>query len=174
MYSLFKATVKDAAEILALQKLCFQSEAEYYNNWNLPPLLQSLDSLQNEFANSVILKAVIDNRIIGSVRSMAENDCCKIARLIVHPDYQKQGIGSNLLSKIESLNANAKVFELFTGIKSFRNMRLYEKHGYKTTYTKTFPDNVEVIFMEKSNHNPLAGWDDLDPGVIYRHLFSKV
>lgn len=174
MYSLLKATLIDAEEILALQKLCFRSEAEYYNNWNLPPVVQSLDSLQNEFANSVILKAVMDNQIIGSVRSIADNDCCKIGRLIVHPDHQKQGIGSNLLSKIESLNSNAKFFELFTGVKSFRNIRLYEKHGYKTTYTKTFPDNVEVIFMEKTNTNPLAGWDDLDPGTIYRHLFSKV
>lgn len=174
MVSITKAKLKDADEILELQKLAYQSEAELYNDWQLPALTQSLDSLKKEFSNNIILKAVIDKRIIGSVRAMAEVDRYKIGRLIVHPDYQKQGIGSALLQKIESMNISSKTFQLFTGKKSLNNIRLYEKSGYKITQTKVLSDKVELVFMEKLNTNPLAGWHDLDPGTIYRYMFGKI
>jgi N-acetylglutamate synthase-like GNAT family acetyltransferase len=171
MVSIAKAKRKDADEILALQKLAYQSEAELYNDWQLPALTQSLDSLRNEFSNTIILKAVINAKIIGSVRAAAGNDCYKIGRLIVHPDYQKKGIGTALLEKIESMNISSKVFQLFTGSKSLSNIRFYEKSGYKITYTNSLTNKVELVFMEKYNPNPLMGWHDLDPGAIYRQFF---
>lgn len=174
MLSIVKAKRKDAEEILRLQKLAYQSEAELYNDWQLPALTQSLDSLKKEFSTNIILKAVIDKRIIGSVRATAEVDCYKIGRLIVHPDYQKQGIGSALLEKIESMNISSKVFQLFTGSKSLGNIRFYEKSGYKIYGSKTLSEKVELVFMEKYNPNPLAGWHDLDPGVIYRQFFHPI
>jgi N-acetylglutamate synthase-like GNAT family acetyltransferase len=174
MVSITKAKLKDADEILALQKLAYQSEAELYNDWQLPALTQSLDSLKSEFATSIILKAVIDNRIIGSVRAIAEYDRYKIGRLIVHPDYQRQGIGSALLTRIESMNISSKIFELFTGSKSLNNIQFYKKQGYKITQTKPLSEKVELVFMEKTNTYPLAGWNDLSLGAIYCKMFGKI
>lgn len=171
MLSIVKAKRKDADEILTLQKIAYQSEAVIYNDWELPALTQSLESLRTEFSNTIILKAVINTKIIGSVRAVAGNDCYKIGRLIVHPDYQKQGIGTALLEKIESINTSSKVFQLFTGSKSLSNIRFYEKSGYKIIGTKTLSDKVELVFMEKYNSNPLAGWHDLDAGAVYRQFF---
>ncbi len=174
MYSIVKAKSRDAEEILALQKIAYQSEAEVYNDWQLPALTQSLKSIKSEFSNSIILKAVVHQKIVGSVRAMAEKDRYKIGRLIVHPDHQKQGIGSALLQKIESINISATTFELFTGSKSLSNIRLYEKFGYRIVRRQVLSDKVELVFMEKINPNPLAGWHDLDPGAIYRHMFGKM
>lgn len=174
MLSIVKAKRKDADDILALQKLAYQAEAVIYNDWELPALTQSLESLQNEFSNTIMLKAVVNTKIIGSVRAVAENDCYKIGRLIVHPDYQKQGIGTALLQKIESMNISSKVFQLFTGSKSLSNIRFYEKQGYKITNKQTLSEKVDLVFMEKLNANPSAGWHDLDPGTIYRQLFHPV
>ena len=42
------AVVDDAAEILALQKLAYASEAALYGDETLPPLMQSLEQLQAE------------------------------------------------------------------------------------------------------------------------------
>jgi hypothetical protein len=39
-----EATVSDAEEILALQKLAYQSEAEIYNDFGIPPLVQTLEA----------------------------------------------------------------------------------------------------------------------------------
>jgi 2-aminoadipate transaminase len=40
-----RATVEDAKEILDLQKLAYQSEAEIYNDYTIPPLTQTLEEM---------------------------------------------------------------------------------------------------------------------------------
>ncbi len=37
-----RAIISDAEEILSLQKLAYRSEAEIYNDFNIPPLVQTL------------------------------------------------------------------------------------------------------------------------------------
>ena len=52
-----KATVSDAEELLALQKLAYRSEAEIYNDFSIPPLIQTLESMEEDFKNQLFLKA---------------------------------------------------------------------------------------------------------------------
>ena len=86
-----QATVGDAAEILALQKLAYRSEAQIYGDWTLPPLLQTLEEVLEQFRNHVFLKAVIEGSIIGSVRTRMSASTCHIGRLTVHPNWQIPG-----------------------------------------------------------------------------------
>jgi hypothetical protein len=65
MIAITRATVDDAEEILRLQKLAYQSEAELYGECALPPLTQSIESLRSEFDGSVVLKAMSGERIVG-------------------------------------------------------------------------------------------------------------
>ena len=39
----------DAAEILALQKLAYSSEAKIYNSYAIPPLVQTFDEMRSDF-----------------------------------------------------------------------------------------------------------------------------
>jgi hypothetical protein len=43
--------------------------ARLYDDWSTPPLTQTLESLQEEFAISLVLKAVSGSRLMGSVRA---------------------------------------------------------------------------------------------------------
>jgi len=151
MLEISKAEITDAESIIMLQRLSYQSEAKIYNDWSLPALTQTVESLCAEFEKSVILKATKNGDIIGSVRATISDNICKIGRLIVHPESQRQGIGSNLLNKIETLYAHAEKFELFTGSKSLSNIRLYEKNGYSISHTQTLSENVSIIFLIKKN-----------------------
>ncbi|HKE92737.1 MAG TPA: GNAT family N-acetyltransferase, partial [Povalibacter sp.] len=128
MTAIEMAEVADAAAILVLQKLAYQSEAHLYDDWSIPPLTQSLDSLQAEFAVATVLKAVADATIVGSVRAQQTADTCSIGRLIVHPQLQRRGIGSRLMEQIEARFAGAARYELFTGSRSDGNIRLYQRH----------------------------------------------
>jgi ribosomal protein S18 acetylase RimI-like enzyme len=154
MVEIIAAELNDAEEIIELQRLAYQSEAKLYNDWSLPALMQTIDSLKKEFERSVILKAIIeDNKIIGSVRAYIDDGICKIGRLIVDPEFQGQGIGSNLLEQIEGRYKNANSFELFTGNKSISNIRLYKKHGYVESHTKAMSETVTIVYLVKPVKN---------------------
>jgi len=144
-----RATASDAEEILALQKLAYRSEAEIYNDFKIPPLVQTLENIEKDFENQIFLKALMDGRIIGSVRAYSKEGACYIGRLIVHPDFQNRGIGTKLMNEIEGIFTTCKRFELFTGVRSEKNLYLYQKLGYKIFKTANITDQTTIVFLEK-------------------------
>lgn len=143
------ASVEDAKEILDLQKLAYVSEAEIYNDYSIPPLTQTLEQIQTDFENQLFLKVSIEGKMVGSVRGHMEQEKCCIKRLIVHPDFQNRGIGTRLMEEIERRFKQAKRYELFTGHRSERNLRLYRGLGYKPFSSEPVTNNLTFIFMEK-------------------------
>jgi hypothetical protein len=74
-----RALVEDAETILKLQKHAYRSEAEIYNDYNIPPLMQTPDEIKQEFMHHVFLKAVEETEtIIGSVRVWLEKETAYI------------------------------------------------------------------------------------------------
>jgi len=144
-----RATVADAEEILSLQKLAYKSEAEIYDDFAIPPLLQTLEEIKKDFENQIVLKATVDGRIRGSVRAFDRGETCYIGRLIVHPDFQNQRIGTKLMNKIEEIFEETNRFELFTGHRSEKNLYLYQKLGYKVFKTVKANDRLNIVYLEK-------------------------
>ena len=144
-----RASAEDAACILELQKLAYRSEAAIHNDFTISPLLQTLDDLRGEFASKTILKAILNEQLVGSVRACEQDGTCCVERLIVHPDFQGNGIGTSLMHAIESCFPTAKRFELFTGHKSERNLRLYKRLGYHVFRQQRINDALIFTYMEK-------------------------
>lgn len=143
------ATQNDAKEILQLQRVAYESEEKIYNDPEIPPLTETLTQLKALFTNHTFLKATIDGKIVGSVRACINNGSCHVGRLIVSPQHQNQGIGTQLLTAIEQHYATYRRFELFTGIKSAKNIRLYERAGYKAFKTEAVSNKLSLICFEK-------------------------
>jgi len=143
------AVVKDAETILELQKLCYQSEAALNNDYTIPPLMQTLESMRAEFENKVILKAREAGRIIGSIRGWMKDDTCHVEKVIVHPDFQNRGYGKKLLGAMEMVFQRARRFELFTSDKSEKNLALYSKFGYREFKRQPLNEQVTLVYMEK-------------------------
>lgn len=149
MFKIERALVKDAEEILSLQKLAYLSEAEIYGNNKIEPLTQSIEDLVSAFKNSIFLKCVENDKIIGSVKATEKEGICYIGKLMVHPNYQNKGIGKRLMKEIESLFADLD-FELFTGSKSNKNISFYESIGYKGFKYELSPiDETLFLYMMK-------------------------
>jgi ribosomal protein S18 acetylase RimI-like enzyme len=144
-----EAAVPDAAEILAIQKLAFHGLGLLYNDFTLPPLVQTLEELTRDFKTQTCLKAIYDGKIVGSVRGCTEGDTCFISRLIVHPDHQNRGIGKKLMHTVESKFNRVSRYELFTGDKSEKNLALYTSLGYREFARKPQSANVTLVCLEK-------------------------
>lgn len=145
-----RAFLKDAKEILALQKRAFKQEAERYGNPGIEPLSVTLEQTKEEFKNSVVLKMTKEGRIIGSVRADIKGKTCLVRKLIVEPELQNRGYGAALMKAIEAECKDCSRFELFTGHKSDNNRHLYKKLGYKITGTiKPYENDVCMVKMEK-------------------------
>ena len=145
------ADYSDLPEILELQYLAYQSEAELHNNYTIQPLVQTLDELYREFEKGILLKATNDNdMIIGSVRGYVDNNSLFIGKLMVHPKHQGKGLGSQLLLAIEQRCPKCR-YELFTSEKSIRNLSFYEARGYRRFQEKLVTPKLKMIYLEKNS-----------------------
>jgi ribosomal protein S18 acetylase RimI-like enzyme len=161
------ANTSDAGEILEIQKSAFHHQGMLYNDFRLPPLIQTLDGLIQDFKSHIFLKAMYQGKIVGAVRGRAEEDTCHISRLIVRPEYQSRGIGKKLMLAIEDKFSGERRYELFTGHKSRKNLALYGKLGYVKFSEKPQGSNVTLICMEKVNpHTASSAVGNRENGLV--------
>ncbi|MCL2258361.1 MAG: GNAT family N-acetyltransferase [Cystobacterineae bacterium] len=146
------AQTEDMEEILKLQHLAYQSEALLHNDFTIQPLRQTLDEAIAECSKSLVLKAVLNGEIIGSVRAYEKSGTAYIGKLMVHPNCQGKGLGRRLLAAIEQTFANRR-YELFTSCKSDRNLHLYETAGYVRFMEETDAAGIAFAYLEKTDED---------------------
>ncbi len=147
------AVVGDAEELLTLQKLAYQSEAELYHDFTLPPLMETLEQMRLELNRQTVLKAVTHGRIVGSVRGLDKDGSVLVGRLIVHPDFRRRGLGTRLMEELENRFPQAKCFRLFTGHISEVPLSIYKKLGYREIRRERQHEHLTLVYMEKSQEH---------------------
>lgn len=145
-----KALFTDLPEIAVLQKLAFYAVGVFHHNFKLHPFLATLADFEKTYSDYLYLKATIDHRIVGSARAKSMKGKCKIENVIVHPEYQRRGIGKRLIEEVMNSLPDAQVFELFTGKYTPGNVAFYESLGFsivkEVAETETEPI---LVYMEK-------------------------
>lgn len=164
--AIYNATPEDSIDIWKLQRVAFLKEAKLYGDYDITPLAERAEDIEDSFQEYRYLKAVTEGAIVGSVRrSLAPLDgggeegevpTWEVGRLIVYPEFQRKGIGSRLMETLEAellkeRGGEACRFELCTGERSEDNIRFYESIGYRT-FKRVEPEEggkVSFIYMEK-------------------------
>jgi ribosomal protein S18 acetylase RimI-like enzyme len=144
-----RAKQEDIPRILEIQKKAFVVQAEKYDAYDIPPMVETVGQVDLQSEKSVVLVAEINGEIAGSVRVAYDEDEAEIKRLSVSSEYQKQGIGSMLMNEAENYCKGLKRIWLFTGGQSYENINLYNKLGYTTYKEDPWKDNFTLIYLEK-------------------------
>lgn len=146
-------TPGDAAELVVLQRCCCVSEAIQNDTLDIPALHETADDVLDWTTTWTTLTVRHHGRLVAGVRGRLEGTSWQIGRLMVAPDFAGRGIGTALLATIEAAAPRqVEQFVLFTGGKSVRNIRTYERAGYRLTPTPSpMPPGhiVRAVYMTK-------------------------
>jgi ribosomal protein S18 acetylase RimI-like enzyme len=147
-----------AGELLTLQRASFVTEAQLYDDPNLLALRQTLDEVTAELDDpAVICLGIRDEhgRLIASIRARIARETADVAQLVVAPDQQGHGFGTQLLTELERrLPAQVTTLRLYTGDRSDGNLRLYRRAGFKETHREPTSTAFHHVHMTKQRSRP--------------------
>ncbi|KAB1662512.1 GNAT family N-acetyltransferase [Pseudoclavibacter chungangensis] len=122
----------DVDELIVLQRACWVQEAIANDTLDTPPLHETREDVLADAAQWDTVVVRVGHRLVAAVRGRLDGDAWDVGRLMVAPDLAGRGVGSALLELAESLApSEATHFALFTGARSERNIRTYERAGYR-------------------------------------------
>jgi tRNA (guanine37-N1)-methyltransferase len=141
-----RAGPADAAELLVLQRCCWVDEAIANETLDIGALHESLDDVRRWLEEWSTWCVRRDGRLIGAVRAHREDSHWEIGRLMVAPDVAGRGLGRWLLALAEAAApADVEMISLFTGAKSVRNIRMYERAGFHRRDGSAPPGAVGLV-----------------------------
>ena len=123
----------------------YSVEAELLGIKDFFPLKKTVEDIvrsQNQFYGYFL-----DNELAG-VLELEEIDgqSSLIASMVVHPQYFRKGIASQLLKSL--LETHKKDLLVSTAKDNLPAVTLYQKHGFKQTHSELLPDGLELVKMK--------------------------
>ncbi|EON23307.1 tRNA (Guanine37-N1) methyltransferase [Nocardioides sp. CF8] len=131
------ATPADAGEILTLQLACWVAEQQANPDVRIPALHETLEDVRRWLGQWTVIVRRRGGRLVAAARGRVETHgnhagAWDVGRLMVAPDLQGQGLGRDMLERIEAAApAGVSTYVLFTGAGSLDNIRMYKKAGYR-------------------------------------------
>ncbi|SMF71288.1 Acetyltransferases [Paenibacillus uliginis N3/975] len=122
---------RDAVQqIWALQHMAYPLEAELIGFTDLPPLLDTFETISS--SGEVFYGNVSDDgELIGAIAVELEKDQVTISRMMVHPGHFRKGIAGGLIQHVLDTYCDAPLFIVSTGTKNTPAVRLYERFGFQ-------------------------------------------
>jgi ribosomal-protein-alanine N-acetyltransferase len=148
-FEVHPATWRDFPGVWALERACFGRDA-----WGPLEIGYSL------LAGTVRLKVVADDRIVGFAVGEAHRREGEgwIATLGIHPEYQRRGLGKDLLARTEA-RLSQPVLKLTVRVSNAPAIALYRQAGYAPVdrLARYYAGGEDGLVMEKRrNISPRA------------------
>ncbi|WP_197467954.1 GNAT family N-acetyltransferase [Clostridium sp. Marseille-P299] len=109
----------------------FERIKEIYASENWRAYLQDDEKLKRAFNNSLLcLGAYEEDKLFGFVRCVGDGEHIIVVQdLIVHHDYQKLGIGTQLFQYVLDKYKNVRMFLVITDLYDEVDNKFYQKNG---------------------------------------------
>ncbi|MFC0562204.1 GNAT family N-acetyltransferase [Halalkalibacter alkalisediminis] len=137
---------KNAEKVLNIQIPSYKVEAEIIGSCEIPPLKDTVDTLQQ--CGETFFGYYTNEELCGAISIKVENDEVDIHRLIVHPSHFRKGIAQRLLNFLES-NFEVKTIKVATGSKNAPAVSFYIKNGFENIQKVTVNEQLSLTFFEK-------------------------
>lgn len=124
-----QALFKDIDSIIDVQNRSFYDD--YIKYGECPAYNESHEMIGEQIREAKVYVIEYDNEIVGDIIVRKKSEERYYLRVIcVVPEFHNLGIGRKAIEFIEQDNDEARIWELITPFKSFRNHYFYEKMGY--------------------------------------------
>lgn len=136
-----------AQDILRIQIPAYQIEAALIGFDGIPPLKDSVNSIQQ--ANEVFLGYYLEDVLAGFLSYELEEHSYSICRLVVHPTHFRKGIAKALLAYFLNLAGQNMRIQVSTGAKNEPALRLYKQFEFKEVKDMEVAPDVYLTLLEK-------------------------
>lgn len=140
-------TSRDTAlKICSLEQAAYQVEAELIGFDGIPPLHDTVESLQA--CEEAFYGCYAGDELAGLIAFTVEGGVLDICRVAVHPRFFRQGIAGKLLDFAESVKG-IKRMVVSTGRANTPAVSLYLKHGFSWVNDKEVAGGLFVSSFVK-------------------------
>lgn len=136
-----------AQQIYNLQQAAYTVERQLIGYPTLPPLLESLVSLRQSGEQFLVFQE--EGQIVGALSYTCTAKSLEICRVMVSPGHLRRGIAGKLLASVENVGPDVHQIVVSTAVQNHPAIALYEKSGYRQTYTTTLPDGLKLVTLHK-------------------------
>jgi GNAT superfamily N-acetyltransferase len=151
--SLKKATASDAEDMLGMQKECFKTHFERYQDVETSPVNEPIEKMlfKINYENGAYFKIMVDDIHAGCVRVYEKSPkLYRIGIIYVLPEFQNKRIGQKALMLAESMYPVAEAWELDCPSDLPINRKCYETAGYKLTgEIEIINDKLTLVYYRK-------------------------
>lgn len=136
-----------ASDVLSIQTPAYQAEARLLKVPTLPPLQDTIESLQN--CGETFYGYFINETLAGFISFKQEEHMIDIHRLAVNPAYFREGIGKSLLQFIENLHDSVSKIQVSTGTGNIPATTLYTRFGFREVKKIFVSEQLSLTVFEK-------------------------
>lgn len=143
-WAIRKAVIEDSIGLQECMKAAYASYQGRMGGIRLPPMDLDYSSEIKDYPTWV---AECDDKIVGGITMMFEDDYASIANIAVHPEFQGQGLGGGLMkfAEMKAIEKDYLELQLATHVLLTENHSLYLHLGWK----EIDRDDVRVYMKKK-------------------------
>lgn len=137
---------KNAEDVLNIQIPSYKVEAEIIGSYEIPPLKDTVHTLQH--CGETFFGYYENEKLCGIISIKVDDDEVDIHRLIVHPKHFRRGIAQLLLNFIET-KFEVETIKVATGSKNTPAVNFYKKNGFQNIKRIIVNEQLSLTFFEK-------------------------
>ena len=136
-----------ANKVLNIQIPSYKVEAEIINFHEIPPLKDTVNTLQQ--CGETFYGCYLNEELCGVISFKAKKGVIDIHRLMVHPNHFRKGIAHMLLDFIESNMEGFETIIVSTGSGNTPAVTFYLKYGFSKTEEIRVTERLSLASFKK-------------------------